>query len=609
MSNPIYNAKGEDYLFASDLDPTVTPVNAKRGTIFINTGTVPAIFQKSDSGLSTNWTLVGGVGTAVWGGITGTLSNQIDLQNALNVKQDTIAAANNQLFYQDAPNSIVGIPGVFYNPVGKGLAVTSIYEPDNLNFQAINGFSVNVNPIANSPNDIAALINLNFNIDTDNNGFEYGTVGDAFRFFNNFVNHQGLSDVGGINFLNNSFNMGNGVDPINVRGVSYSYGFGNFNANVTIDGPLQGYGFQVNVDPAANIDLTNCYASVFYDFAQMSGSTMGFYTTFQSSPQIGAIADNYNFSGLNINPVIGEFLGNANFTGIGVYGTLNDFDTGVYKGIEVQPNITAGANHTGIRVDMTNVTGSTNVRAMEITGDVQINGSLSFTGALSIGQLTAFNALNLVDGGGTPTTSNGLISGITGLAGVTTANCDTIGVNTAALITLQANSINTSGPFKLGVAPLALPAVVITHTGSSLDFLNLSLYALNLDGSSTGGVIDRVNGSRVEAIPNGITTINEFVAFEFDQSFGQVGTTVWGIHIVPTFAENFIGGSLKIGGSDTVANSSVALEIESTTKAFLNARMTTAQRDALTAINGMQIYNTSTDKLQVYAAGVWVDLH
>jgi hypothetical protein len=156
---------------------------------------------------------------------------------------------------------------------------------------------------------------------------------------------------------------------------------------------------------------------------------------------------------------------------------------------------------------------------------------------------------------------------------------------------------------------LALPAVVITHTGSSLDFLNLSLYALNLDGSSTGGVIDRVNGSRVEAIPNGITTINEFVAFEFDQSFGQVGTTVWGIHIVPTFAENFIGGSLKIGGSDTVANSSVALEIESTTKAFLNARMTTAQRDALTAINGMQIYNTSTDKLQVYAAGVWVDLH
>jgi hypothetical protein len=37
--------------------------------------------------------------------------------------------------------------------------------------------------------------------------------------------------------------------------------------------------------------------------------------------------------------------------------------------------------------------------------------------------------------------------------------------------------------------------------------------------------------------------------------------------------------------------------------------MTTAQRDALTATNGMVIYNTSTDKLQVHAAAAWVDLH
>jgi hypothetical protein len=43
--------------------------------------------------------------------------------------------------------------------------------------------------------------------------------------------------------------------------------------------------------------------------------------------------------------------------------------------------------------------------------------------------------------------------------------------------------------------------------------------------------------------------------------------------------------------------------------AFLNARMTTAERNALTAVNGMQIYNTTDDKLQVYAEGSWVDLH
>ena len=41
----------------------------------------------------------------------------------------------------------------------------------------------------------------------------------------------------------------------------------------------------------------------------------------------------------------------------------------------------------------------------------------------------------------------------------------------------------------------------------------------------------------------------------------------------------------------------------------MNARMTTTERNALTAVNGMQIYNSTTDKLQVYAAGSWVDLH
>ena len=37
----------------------------------------------------------GGGGSASWGGITGTLSNQIDLQSALNAKQDTLVSGTN----------------------------------------------------------------------------------------------------------------------------------------------------------------------------------------------------------------------------------------------------------------------------------------------------------------------------------------------------------------------------------------------------------------------------------------------------------------------------------------------------------------------------------
>jgi hypothetical protein len=57
-------------------------------------------------------------------------------------------------------------------------------------------------------------------------------------------------------------------------------------------------------------------------------------------------------------------------------------------------------------------------------------------------------------------------------------------------------------------------------------------------------------------------------------------------------------------------NASAKLEISSTTQGVLFPRMTTTQRDAISsAANGLVIYNSSTDKLQVRAAGAWVDLH
>lgn len=49
-----------------------------------------------------------------------------------------------------------------------------------------------------------------------------------------------------------------------------------------------------------------------------------------------------------------------------------------------------------------------------------------------------------------------------------------------------------------------------------------------------------------------------------------------------------------------------ALDVNSTTGAFIVPRMTTAQRDALTAVNGMIIYNTSTNQFNFYENGAWV---
>ncbi|MFH2141130.1 MAG: hypothetical protein ABIJ97_01810 [Bacteroidota bacterium] len=49
-----------------------------------------------------------------------------------------------------------------------------------------------------------------------------------------------------------------------------------------------------------------------------------------------------------------------------------------------------------------------------------------------------------------------------------------------------------------------------------------------------------------------------------------------------------------------------ALDVSSTTGGFIVPRMTTTQRNAMTAINGMIIYNTTSNNFNFYENGVWV---
>jgi hypothetical protein len=67
-------------------------------------------------------------------------------------------------------------------------------------------------------------------------------------------------------------------------------------------------------------------------------------------------------------------------------------------------------------------------------------------------------------------------------------------------------------------------------------------------------------------------------------------------------------GIVSIGTASP--NGSGVLEISSTTQGVLFPRMTTTQRNAITSpADGLVIYNTTDNKLQVRAAGAWIDLH
>lgn len=243
--------------------------------------------------------------------------------------------------------------------------------------------------------------------------------------------------------------------------------------------------------------------------------------------------------------------------------------------------------------------------------DVEIQGALSFTGELTIGSLNSFAGYELLNGAGAPQSIDMLITQPTVDDNATLTGADLLAVNTAMLLSVGDNS-SVSTAF-LGVTALGLPAVAALGTNSTVDHVGGAAFALSLDSSAgAGSSIGTVDLCRSLAIPNGITAVDKLRGYKFDLPFGDPGTQTWGVYMEPV-CHNYMAGDLLVGGTpnsiDTPTNPSVGIELNSTVKAFLPSRMTETERDALTAVNGMVLYNLTTDKLQVYAAGVWVNLH
>ena len=61
-------------------------------------------------------------------------------------------------------------------------------------------------------------------------------------------------------------------------------------------------------------------------------------------------------------------------------------------------------------------------------------------------------------------------------------------------------------------------------------------------------------------------------------------------------------------GTTSSPVASAALEVVSTTRGFLPPRMTTTQKNAITAVAGLVLYDSTTNKLQCYNGSTWNDL-
>lgn len=696
------------HIFKQAGPPTNPPPG--EGHHWVDTVSGNTYLSKGVSSVS-DWQLVGSGGLPNGGTLGQTLIKNSGIDgDASWANIPGITGAFNQIAYYDGVGNLADASGWSFNS-DFGIQANLEINPNNGGGATLNQYNLQFNPIANSPGETWNAFFYNVSIDNDDDGFSFGTSGNALQIHNNNIQHTGESDTGALAFISNNLQLGNGTDSITVNGVAYCFGFGSIASGVTINGAIQGYTFQPSIQAGAIMDPTNSYALGYGDFTQYAVDC-SFHTSFNASPTFVDIPSNKNYTGLYVNPQVQDVLNNAGVTCVAIGGNYNDFlGNSYWHGVNVNPNINECRYAAGLNVTMDNVTayaglqsslvfqdltltfnaaGDNNAYTLEYTaggtagsevvsilgqaiavqiqsgvstatqvkaaldattgfnaavtvtisgvgsnpqvtagptnftggenpgtklaayldGDVQITGSLQFGGALSIGKLSAFHTQAMVNGGGTPTSVHSLISAPTVAASTTVSLADTIGVNTAMLLTIGNNATVTSA--LLGASALALPAVVQMGSGSTIDLVSGAVFAVSLDVGATGGTIAELPLCRAVALPNGVTTINNLYGFKADLPFGDPGTDSFGFY-EEDFKGNYLQSNLLIGGTpgsdDKVTNSNVAFEIKSTTKSLVLSRMTTTQRDAMTAINGMMIYNTSTDKFQGYAAGAWVDLH
>lgn len=162
-----------------------------------------------------------------------------------------------------------------------------------------------------------------------------------------------------------------------------------------------------------------------------------------------------------------------------------------------------------------------------------------------------------------------------------------------------------------GVTPLvagySAEVVIGAFTGTVTEVIGYNFRTV-LGGNVAVGanaVVAKVCGLRM-GNASGSGTVTEQVGVDLDAL--TKGTTNLSLRSAGASAEMRHLGSAVFGANATRTNASVALEVQSTTQALLLSRMTTTQRDAMTGVNGMLIYNSTLSAVQGFVAGAWASL-
>ena len=162
-----------------------------------------------------------------------------------------------------------------------------------------------------------------------------------------------------------------------------------------------------------------------------------------------------------------------------------------------------------------------------------------------------------------------------------------------------------------GTTALAVPGRFQTRWNTTATFTTLTLAQLQLFREAGTLTSTTVRGVHVFAtsgtVSSSTTTFTDFIGIDIaDLALGS-GLNI-SLRSQHEDMEMRHAGSGVFGANAAPANASVGLEVQSTTKSLMLPRMATTQRNALTALNGMMIYNTTNGVVEAYEGGAWVNI-
>lgn len=270
---------------------------------------------------------------------------------------------------------------------------------------------------------------------------------------------------------------------------------------------------------------------------------------------------------------VADFYGLAGVNG----GTITTGQFGVYiepPGAGMKDNFLSG------KAEIGGSSYSTHANTLKVNGDMSADITVADTGTVA----GTFNATSdtTVDGSNT-----------------------TLGLQGVATATVQSGATNDK----------SLAGLVFTTTrGDGTDDGTLSGMAgvenLIFHNSGAAGATSEVFG-----VANILFTTQGDITSYYDlysQRNAGAGTLTnhYGIYLKDdssTPIKNWLSGRTQVGGSSFALNTDASLDLQATDKALILNRLDSTAEGALTAVNGMEIYNTTTNKFRCYQNGAWAD--